>query len=130
MQGRRADHARSIAGDTAQRRRGAGAQGRRGARDTELLALAHVHGSHELGFVHGLTKLFAPPRQAHAWPADEATAHRVARAQDILFWILRQRAQRDFRPLRNVPDSGGLSLALAAKKVLIAGIGFLTVGKS
>ena len=50
---------------------------------------------------------------------------------EVLFWIHRQTAQRILGPVRKVPDSGGVSLALAtAKKILTVGIQFLTVGNS
>ena len=49
---------------------------------------------------------------------------------EVLFWIHRQTAQRFFLPVRKVPDSGGVSLALAtAKEILTVGIQFLTVGE-
>ena len=48
----------------------------------------------------------------------------------MLFCIHRHSAQRNLRPLRKIPHSGGVSLALAtAKKILAVGIQFLTEGK-
>ena len=62
-------------------------------------------------------------------PARRVPVPGAARRKSF-FWIHRQTAQRVFRSARKVPDSGGVSLALAtAKKILTVGIQFLTVGK-
>ena len=77
--------------------------------------------------------LMASPRHRNPAPVSTAVPKPLAcRAlwSQFLCCVHRQTAQRTFYPLRKVPDSGGVGLALpSAKTILTLGIQFLTVGK-
>ena len=59
-----------------------------------------------------------------ALPSPQAANGASSASRQYIEVLFRQRAQRIFRPVRNVPDSGGVSLALATGKPI------LTVGDS
>ena len=69
----------------------------------------------------------APISDQHPRPAPMFPAPAF---REVLFWIHPQTTQRKFRPLRTVPDSRAVGLALAtAKQILSVGTQCLTVGK-